>query len=142
MNILTVEHVKKSYGLRVLFDDVTFAIDGGQKLGLIGLNGAGKTTLMRMLCTLLALGGISTLAATIPPANATHNTPETAVLMILPIILLSFFFCAITVNSFSFVYTTRFIAVLRSASTPLLDVILSYKPQNEPFSAQSVVLDA
>ena len=76
-----------------------------------------------------------TLAATIPPANATHNTPETAVLMILPIILLSFFFCAITVNSFSFGYTTRFMAVLRSASTPLLDVILSYKPQNEPFSA-------
>ena len=36
MNILTVENVKKSYGLRVLFDDVTFAIDGGQKLGLIG----------------------------------------------------------------------------------------------------------
>ena len=33
MNILSVEHVKKSYGLRVLFDDVTFAIDGGQKLG-------------------------------------------------------------------------------------------------------------
>ena len=95
----------------------------------------------KMLCTLLALGGISTLAATIPPANATHNTPETAVLMILPIILLSFFFCAITVNSFSFGYTTRFIAVLRSASAPLLDVILSYILQNEPFSAQSVVLD-
>ena len=33
-------------------------------------------------------------------------------------------------------------AVLRSASTPLLDVILSYKPQNEPFFAQSVVSDA
>ena len=96
----------------------------------------------KMLCTLLALGGISTLAATIPPANATHNTPETAVLMILPIILLSFFFCAITVNSFSFVYTTRFMAVLRSASTPLPDVILSYKPQNEPFSAQPVILAA
>ena len=96
----------------------------------------------KMLCTLLALGGISTLAATIPPANATHNTPETAVLMILTIILLSFFFCAITVSSFSFGYTTRFIAVLRSASTPLLDVILSYKLQNEPFSAQSVILEA
>ena len=63
-------------------------------------------------------------------------------LMILTIILLSFFFCAITVSSFSFGYTTRFIAVLRSASTPLLDVILSYKLQNEPFSAQSVILEA
>lgn len=49
MNILTLEHVKKAYGLRVLFDDVTFAVDGGQKLGLIGLNGAGKTTLLKII---------------------------------------------------------------------------------------------
>ena len=52
MNILTLEHVKKSYGLRVLFDDVTFAVDGGQKLGLIGLNGAGKTTLLKIIAGL------------------------------------------------------------------------------------------
>ena len=52
MNILSLEHVKKSYGLRVLFDDVTFAVDGGQKLGLIGLNGAGKTTLLKIIAGL------------------------------------------------------------------------------------------
>lgn len=49
MNILTVEGVAKSYGTRVLFDDVTFVVDGGQKLGLIGLNGAGKTTLLKII---------------------------------------------------------------------------------------------
>lgn len=49
MNILTVEGVAKSYGTHVLFDDVTFAVDGGQKLGLIGLNGAGKTTLLKII---------------------------------------------------------------------------------------------
>ena len=52
MNILTLDKVKKSYGLRVLFDDVTFAVDGGQKLGLIGLNGAGKTTLLKIIAGL------------------------------------------------------------------------------------------
>lgn len=49
MNILTLENVKKSYGLRVLFDGVTFAIDGGSKMGLIGLNGAGKSTLLKII---------------------------------------------------------------------------------------------
>lgn len=48
MNILTFENIKKSYGLRVLFEDVTFSLAQGQKLGLIGLNGAGKTTLLNM----------------------------------------------------------------------------------------------
>ncbi|MCH4218588.1 MAG: ABC-F family ATP-binding cassette domain-containing protein [Megasphaera sp.] len=52
MNILTMEHVKKSYGLRVLFDNVTLAVDSGQKMGLIGLNGAGKTTLLKIIAGL------------------------------------------------------------------------------------------
>ena len=49
MNILALEHIKKSYGLRVLFDDVNIAVDSGQKFGLIGLNGAGKTTLLKII---------------------------------------------------------------------------------------------
>jgi ABC transport system ATP-binding/permease protein len=49
MNILTAENIKKSYGTRVLFDNVHFSIDSGQKIGLIGLNGAGKSTLLRII---------------------------------------------------------------------------------------------
>ena len=58
--------------------------------------GSSCSFLKGMYAGTLALGGISTLAATMPPASAIHNTPETAVLTILPTILPPFFFCAIT----------------------------------------------
>ncbi len=47
--MLQVEHLAKSYGDRVLFSEVSFAIDRGQKVGLIAPNGTGKSTLMRIL---------------------------------------------------------------------------------------------
>lgn len=48
MHIIRLEEVKKAYGTRVLFEDLSLAVDSGQKTGLIGLNGAGKTTLLRL----------------------------------------------------------------------------------------------
>jgi len=49
MNYLSIEELSKSYGIRVLFDKITFGIDQGQKVALIAKNGAGKSTLLRIL---------------------------------------------------------------------------------------------
>lgn len=49
MNILNIEHVSKIFGEKTIFDDVSYGIHGGDKIGIIGINGTGKTTLLRMI---------------------------------------------------------------------------------------------
>ncbi len=49
MPALNVEALRKSYGGRVLFADVSFSMEEGEKVGLVGVNGSGKTTLLRIL---------------------------------------------------------------------------------------------
>ena len=49
MNLINVESIEKSQGGRVLFSDLTFGIQEGEKVALIGENGCGKTTLLRVL---------------------------------------------------------------------------------------------
>lgn len=47
--LLEISHIRKSYGLQVVLDDVSFMISEGDKIALIGRNGAGKTTLARII---------------------------------------------------------------------------------------------
>ena len=49
MNFLSVEQLTKSYGERLLFSDLTFGIEQGQKAAIVAKNGAGKSTLLRCL---------------------------------------------------------------------------------------------
>jgi ATP-binding cassette subfamily F protein uup len=49
MNVLNVQNLHKSYGPRVIFDGVAFAVDEGEKVGFIGVNGSGKSTLFRIV---------------------------------------------------------------------------------------------
>ncbi|MDA8221525.1 ABC-F family ATP-binding cassette domain-containing protein [Desulfosporosinus sp.] len=49
MNVLTAENLTKSYGEKVLFTDISFGIDEGEKIGIIGVNGTGKSTLLKIL---------------------------------------------------------------------------------------------
>lgn len=52
MNILNIEHISKIYGEKVIFDDVSYGVHQGDKIGIIGINGTGKTTLLRILAGL------------------------------------------------------------------------------------------
>lgn len=52
MNILNIEHVSKIFGEKKIFDDVSFGIHAGDKIGIIGINGTGKTTLLKMVAGL------------------------------------------------------------------------------------------
>jgi ATP-binding cassette ChvD family protein len=47
--VIEADHVSKSYGDRILIDDMSFALPRGGIVGIIGPNGAGKTTLFRMI---------------------------------------------------------------------------------------------
>ncbi len=49
MSLLEVKNIKKSYGQKVLFEDISFAIAEGQKVGLVARNGAGKTSLLDII---------------------------------------------------------------------------------------------
>jgi ATP-binding cassette ChvD family protein len=47
--VVVADHVAKSYGDKLLFDDLNFRLPRGGIVGVIGANGAGKTTLFRMI---------------------------------------------------------------------------------------------
>ncbi|MEU6409677.1 ABC transporter ATP-binding protein [Microbispora sp. NPDC046933] len=44
MAIITVNHLRKTYGTRVAVEDVSFSVEEGEVFGIVGRNGAGKTT--------------------------------------------------------------------------------------------------
>lgn len=49
MNILTIENLTHSYSERKLFDDTSFSLEEGEKVGIIGINGTGKSTLLNII---------------------------------------------------------------------------------------------
>jgi len=49
MNLLSIEHLTKSYTERLLFDQADFYLQEGEKVGIIGINGTGKSTLLKII---------------------------------------------------------------------------------------------
>ena len=53
--VIRAEHLTKRYGAREIFRNISFQIERGQRMVIVGLNGAGKTTLLRTLLGLTSL---------------------------------------------------------------------------------------
>ena len=49
MNIASIENLKKTYGVKTLFNQLSFSIADTDKIGVIGVNGSGKTSLLRII---------------------------------------------------------------------------------------------
>jgi len=49
-NMLSVEGLTKTYGERLLFRDLTFGVQEGERVALVARNGSGKSTLLRAIC--------------------------------------------------------------------------------------------
>jgi len=52
LNYLTVENISKSYGERILFNDISFGINKDQKIAFVAKNGSGKTSILNIIAGL------------------------------------------------------------------------------------------
>lgn len=71
MNILTAEHIHKSYGDFTALKDISVTIPEGSIFGLLGPNGAGKTTLIRIITQIIA-SDQGTVLINNEPLNSNH----------------------------------------------------------------------
>jgi ABC transport system ATP-binding/permease protein len=55
MSIITLQSIKKDFGIKEIFKDASFSLDATDKVGLIGTNGSGKSTLLKMIAGLETL---------------------------------------------------------------------------------------
>ncbi|CBL07232.1 hypothetical protein MHY_27240 [Megamonas hypermegale ART12/1] len=51
--ILTIENLCKTYGEKVLFENVNFSLSSGDKIGIVGVNGTGKSTFIKVIAGLI-----------------------------------------------------------------------------------------
>ena len=71
--ILEVQHVKKYFGARLILNDISFTVDAGECLGIVGLSGGGKSTLAKIIARLIPSDGGQIILCGEDITNATGN---------------------------------------------------------------------
>ena len=47
MNIINIEHISKIYGEKIIYEDASFGVQQGDKIGIVGINGTGARVIIR-----------------------------------------------------------------------------------------------
>ena len=74
LKVVELEHVQQSYGDHVVYRDLNFTAERGQRIVLIGPNGAGKSTLLKILADVVPIkGGTRELGSNVIPGYFAQN---------------------------------------------------------------------
>ncbi|MFZ9683088.1 MAG: ABC-F family ATP-binding cassette domain-containing protein [Cephaloticoccus sp.] len=77
LKVIDLKHVEQAYGDHVVYRDLNFSAERGQKLVLVGPNGAGKSTLLKILGDVIPIrGGARELGANVTPGYFAQNRGE------------------------------------------------------------------
>ncbi len=86
LKVITLQNVQQAYGDHVVYRDLNFEAERGQKIVLVGPNGAGKSTLLKILAGVIPIqGGVRELGSNVVPGYFAQNrgdnlNPELSVL--------------------------------------------------------------
>jgi ATP-binding cassette subfamily F protein 3 len=74
LKVMTLEHVQQAYGNHVVYKDLNFSCERGQRIVLVGPNGAGKSTLLKILAGVIPIqGGSRELGSNVVPGYFAQN---------------------------------------------------------------------
>ena len=78
LRVVTLSHVQQAYGDHVVYRDLNFSAERGQRIVLVGPNGSGKSTLLKILAGVVSIqGGSFELGSNVFPGYFAQNRTDT-----------------------------------------------------------------